>query len=359
MWALASAFLSGTLHLQGTTYELLDRLGVIPFWLFFLAPLAFATEHQRRILLGTLVALGAYLGATALFETLKLYAFVWPKYILDPAYGSHGDRARGPFVEAIANGMGLFACAVAAGMAMAVWRDRPRVRNACGAVLGLCAAGCLFTLTREVWLGAAIGGLAAMAGFAELRRFVLPAIAVGAAMTVIALATVPGFAGSVHSRTHDDSSLWVRKNVARAAVNMIDAKPLLGFGWNGFVPDSGPYFQAADTYPLKGMGVPVHNLLLRNAVELGLIGTALWLLALVLAVGGAILAPPDTPELRVWRIGMVALALDFLVIINFAPSSYAFPTALLWTWAGLLGSPLTRPELAPERRRGRLALVSG
>ena len=232
------------------------------------------------------MALGAYLGATALFETLKLYAFVWPKYILDPAYGSHGDRARGPFVEAIANGMGLFACAVAAGMAMAVWRDRPRVRNACGAVLGLCAAGCLFTLTREVWLGAAIGGLAAMAGFAELRRFVLPAIAVGAAMTVIALATVPGFAGSVHSRTHDDSSLWVRKNVARAAVNMIDAKPLLGFGWNGFVPDSGPYFQAADTYPLKGMGVPVHNLLLRNAVELGLIGTALWLLALVLAVGG-------------------------------------------------------------------------
>ena len=359
VWGLASAFLSGTLHLQGTTYELLDRLGVIPFWLFFLAPLAFATEHQRRILLGTLVALGAYLGATALFETLKLYAFVWPKYILDPAYGSHGDRARGPFVEAIANGMGLFACAVAAGMAMAVWRDRPRVRNACGAVLGLCAAGCLFTLTREVWLGAAIGGLAAMAGFAELRRFVLPAIAVGAAMTVIALATVPGFAGSVHSRTHDDSSLWVRKNVARAAVNMIDAKPLLGFGWNGFVPDSGPYFQAADTYPLKGMGVPVHNLLLRNAVELGLIGTALWLLALVLAVGGAILAPPETPELRVWRIGMVALALDFLVIINFAPSSYAFPTALLWTWAGLLGSPLTRPELAPERRRGRLALVSG
>ena len=240
MWGLASAFLSGTLHLQGTTYELLDRLGVIPFWLFFLAPLAFATEHQRRILLGTLVALGAYLGATALFETLKLYAFVWPKYILDPAYGSHGDRARGPFVEAIANGMGLFACAVAAGMAMAVWRDRPRVRNACGAVLGLCAAGCLFTLTREVWLGAAIGGLAAMAGFAELRRFLLPAIAVGAAMTVIALAAVPGFAGSVHSRTHDDSSLWVRKNVARAAVNMIDAKPLLGFGWNGFVPDSGP-----------------------------------------------------------------------------------------------------------------------
>jgi putative inorganic carbon (HCO3(-)) transporter len=358
VWALGSAFLSGTLHQPGTTYELLDRLGVIPFWLFFLAPLAFATESQRRILLGTLVALGAYLGLTALFEILKLNAFVWPKYILDPRYGSHGDRARGPFVEAIANGMAMFSCAVAAGMAMAVWRERPRVRNACGAVLGLCVAGCLFTLTKEVWIGTVVGGLAALAGFAELRRFVLPSMALGAAITVVALATVPGFAASFHSRTHDESSLWVRKNVARAAVNMIDAKPLLGFGWNGFVPDSAPYFRAADTYPLKGLGVPVHNLLLRNAVELGLIGTALWALAIVLAVGGAILSSPDTPELRVWRIGMVALALDFLVIINFAPSSYAFPTTLLWTWAGLLGSPLTLPELAPERRRRQLALVA-
>jgi O-antigen ligase len=358
VWALGSAFLSGTLHTSGTTYELLDRLGAIPFWMFFLAPLAFATEAQRRILLGTIIVLGGYLGLTALFEILKLNAFVWPKYILDPSYGSHGDRARGPFVESIANGLGLFACAVAAAMGVAVWRSRPRVRNACAAVLGLCVAGCLFTLTREVWLGTAIAGLATLAGFAELRRFVVPAIVAGTVATLLALAVVPGFAGSFHRRTHDDSSLWVRKNVARAALHMIDAKPLLGFGWNNFVPESPPYFRVANDYPMLGIGVPVHNLLLRNAVELGLIGTALWALAMALALGGAILAPPDTPELRVWRIGMVALAFNFLVIINFAPSSYAFPTVLLWTWAGLLGSPLTRPELVPERRRAQLAVVT-
>jgi hypothetical protein len=79
---------------------------------------------------------------------------------------------------------------------------------------------------------------------------------------------------------------------------------------------------------------------------------------MALAIGGAVFAAPDTPELRVWRIGLVAIAVDFLVIINFAPSSYAFPTILLWTWAGLLGSPLTRPEMAPERRRAQLAVVA-
>jgi O-antigen ligase len=358
VWALGSAFFAGTLSHTATVYELLDRLGVVPFWLFFLAPLAFATEGQRRILLGTMIALGAYLGLTALFETFKLNAFVWPKYILDPSYGSHGDRARGPFVESIPNGMGLFACAVAAAMGMAVWRNRPQVRVACAAVAGLCVAGCLFTLTREVWLGTAVAALVTLAGFAELRRFVVPAVVAGTLVTLVALATVPGFSSSFHKRAHDDSSLWVRKSVATAALNMIDAKPLVGFGWNNFVPESLPYFRAAEDYPMRGIGVPVHNVFLRNAVELGLIGTALWTLAMALALGGAVLAAPDTPELRVWRIGMAALALNFLVIINFAPSSYAFPTVLIWVWAGVVGSPLTRPELAPERRRQQLAVVA-
>lgn len=357
VWALGSAFFSGTLTEHGTPYELLDRLGIVPFWLFFLAPLAFATERQRQILLGTMIALGAYLGLTALFEILKLNSLVWPKYILDPSYGSHGDRARGPFVESITNGMGLFSCGVAAAMGVAVWRERPRVRMACAGVAALCLAGCLFTLTREVWLGTAVAALLTLAAFAEVRRFLLPAVVAGALVTVLALATVPGFAASFHSRTHDQSSLWVRKNVARAAVNMIDAKPLLGFGWNNFVPESPSYFRSAETYPMIGIGVPVHNLFLRNAVELGLIGTALWALAMALALGGAAVAAPDRPELRVWQIGMAAIALNFLVIINFAPSSYAFPTALVWVWAGVVGSPLTRPELAPERRRAQLAVV--
>src|SRR4051794_350988 len=357
-WALGAAVFAGALHGTATLYELLDRLGVVPFWLFFLAPVAFATEGQRRILLGTLIVLGGYLGLTALFEALKLNAFVWPKYILDPSYGSHGDRARGPFVESITNGMGLFACGVAAAMGVAVWRERPRVRLACGAVAALCLAGCLFTLTREVWLATAVAALVALAGFSELRKLVVPAVVTGTVVTLLALATVPGFSSSFHTRAHDQSSLWVRKSVATAALNMIDAKPLLGFGWNNFVPQSPSYFRAAEDYPMRGIGVPVHNVFLRNAVELGLIGTALWTLAMALALGGAVFAAPDTPELRVWRMGMAAVALNFLVIINFAPSSYAFPTALVWVWAGVIGSPLTRPELVPERRRQQLAVVA-
>ncbi|HEY7631760.1 MAG TPA: O-antigen ligase family protein [Thermoleophilaceae bacterium] len=346
-WAVVSGLVSGSFRDHNAIWALADNLGAIPFWMFLIAPLAFATESQRRILLGTLIVLGGYLGVTALFETLHLNALVWPKYILDPRYGSHGDRARGPFVEAIANGLGLYACGVAAAIGMSVWRH-PWVRRGCALVIGLCAAGCLFTLTREIWIGAAAGTLLALAGFAELRRYLLPAVAVGAVITLVSLAAIPGFSSSLSGRTHDDSSVWVRKNVARAAINMVNARPLLGFGWNNFQKDSLDYFRQADTYPLKGIGVPVHNVFLLTAVELGLVGATLWALALFLAVGAAIFDSGGPPELRPWRIGLLALFVEVLAVANFGPSTYPFPTLLLWTWAGLVGSRLTRPEPAPE-----------
>ena len=92
-------------------------------------------------------------------------------------------------MESITNGMGLFACGVAATMGVAVWRERMNVRRACAAVAALCLAGCLFTLTREVWLGTAIPALVTLAAFAEVRRFLLPAVVAGALMTLLEIRT--------------------------------------------------------------------------------------------------------------------------------------------------------------------------
>src|SRR5438093_1302521 len=69
-----------------------------------------------------LVALGAYLGLTAVFEGLGLDALIVPRYIADPGAGIHFGRARGPFVEAVADGLALFGCGVAAAVAFTHWR---------------------------------------------------------------------------------------------------------------------------------------------------------------------------------------------------------------------------------------------
>ena len=114
-YATIDAFASHTLTTNAGFFKLVDRFGLIPFLLFGLAPVIYRNERQRRILLGFMVVLGLYLGLIALFETVGLDSLVVPHYILDPNIGlsnvnSQGvaiDRARGPFLDAVSNGVAI------------------------------------------------------------------------------------------------------------------------------------------------------------------------------------------------------------------------------------------------------------
>ncbi len=235
LYAAASAFSAGTLFSNAGFFRLLDRFGVAPFSMFLLAPIAFNDERRRKIFLGALVILGGYLGLTALFETVGPSAFVFPKFILNPALGIHADRARGPFLEAEANGIALYSCALAAMVAFVTWRQQPWVRCAAVAVALLCVLGCLFTLSRGVWLAAVAATIVTMLGFRGLRRFVIPAAGTIAALVIAAFLLVPGFAGKADQRASDRESLWDRTNLSSAAVNMVEMRDLVWL-WLGPLP---------------------------------------------------------------------------------------------------------------------------
>ena len=333
-WAIASAAAGGTLLFRGPVFRLLEPYGLLPFVLFAVAPLAFRTERQRDLLLKTFVLLGAYLSLTTLFDALHLNALVWPKYILDPNYGTHAGRGRGPFVEAVTNGFALYVCAVAAAVAWWRWRGQRNARLVAAVVAVLCVAGVFLCLERSVWLGALAGTLLASVAIGDARRF-LPAVVAALAIAIGAsLALVPGFSRQVSQRAGDQQTIWDRKNMNRAALNMIEARPLLGFGWNTFRARSRDYFQQAREYPLgRTADLNLHSTMLTYAVELGLIGFAIWLLALVFGVGGA-LASRGPPDLRGWRAGMLAVAAAYLIVTNFVPPSQ-FPSFALWLWAGV------------------------
>src|SRR4051812_9755002 len=157
LWAIGSAYAAGTLMGKDGLFALLDKFGLVPFVMFAVAPLVFRTEQQRRVLLGTLVVTGAYLGVTAIFEKVGLDALVFPRYIADPSVGIHFGRARGPFVESVADGLAMFMCAAAAVMGSRLWRGGVRV--ACYAVVVVCAVGMVLTLTRGVWLAGIVAPL--------------------------------------------------------------------------------------------------------------------------------------------------------------------------------------------------------
>jgi O-antigen ligase len=224
-------------------------------------------------------------------------------------------------------------CGVAATIAVVTWRDR-RWRMVAFGVATLCALGVLFTLTRAIWIGAIAGSLLALLGVRSTRRFLVPTVVVGSVLVLGALATVPGLQGQVSKRANDQSPIWDRNNSNRAALRMVKARPLVGFGWGRFSTESTDYYRQSPNYPMT-LVAEVHNVYLSNAAELGLIGGGLWLLALVVAIGGAILRR-GPPELYPWRIGLIGVAAAWLVAAASEPGGVVMPTLLLWTWAGVV-----------------------
>jgi putative inorganic carbon (hco3(-)) transporter len=337
-WAVGSAIAAGTLTQSDGLFGIVDRFAV-PFAVFLLAPIIIRSPRHRQVLLGALVAFGAYLGLTAVFETLGPRALVYPSFILDPSYGYHGGRARGPFIEANANGVGLYVCLVAAAIAVATWRG-PGGRVAAGLVGLLCAAGLLLTLTRSVWIASMLATLVSLAAFRETRRLVIPALAGAAALSLALLAIFPQLQDLAAERRDAHRSVSERRNVNAAAIAMVGERPLLGFGWSTFRERNDGYFPLLEDVPQTAQRrLAVHNVLLTFATELGLIGATLFAVGFLLAVGGAV-ATRGPPELLPWRIGLLAIALFWAVVAMFSPLGQVLPTLIPWLWAGVVLGPI-------------------
>jgi putative inorganic carbon (HCO3(-)) transporter len=332
-YAVTSGVLAGTLGDPATKFSLLDRFGLIPYLAFFAVPFAFRTAADRRVLLAALVGLGAYLGVTALLETTGPSALVIPGYITDPTVGIHFDRARGPFLEANAMGLALFGCGVASVIAAVTWADR-RWRRFAWAVAALCTLGIVFTLTRGTWLAAIAGALVALLSAHRTRRVVLPVAAAVAVAVLGAFLVIPGFQAHATNRLNDQSSVWDRSNSNAAALRMIAVHPLFGFGLGEFQFQSADYYRQAPDFPLTSLR-NIHNVYLAYATELGLVGGGLWLLTLLVTFGAS-LRRRGPPDLQPWRLGLIAVAVSWMVTSATEPLSFPFPALLLWAWAGVV-----------------------
>ena len=349
LYAIASSASAHTLSQHEALFELLDRLGIVPFLLYLVAPAAFATERQRTILLGVLTVVGAYLGATAFFEMVGPHSLVFPSYINDPALGLHDGRARGPFLEAGSDGLAMFCCAVAATMLYGRRHQSQRLRWALGGVVVLCLLGVVLTLTRECWLGAAAGGTLAALVSPRLRRYVPVGVIVAVLAVGGALVVIPGLQAKVSTRAATQNSLWDRYNSDAAALRMFESRPLFGFGWGTFPTKSPAYYHVAKTYPLSSVQ-EVHNVSLSNAAEIGVVGLVLWLVAVISAMS----APwrrRGPPQLEPWKWALIAMVVAWFIQGNFAPVSYAFDNYLPWLIAGVAFGPPSLSSL-PLFRRG-------
>lgn len=338
LWSIGSGIAAQTMGESESIFFVLDRL-VVPMVVFAVAPLVFAEARHREVFLAAMVAMGAYVGLTTFFQAVGPQALVFPRFILDPSVGFHlrfgENRARGPFLEAGVNGMGLFVFAVASAIAVTTWRQ-PRARLLAGAVLVLCGLGLILTLTRAVWLAAIVATVVTLLAGRQTRRFAVPLLLAGAAAVAAALAIIPNLRDNVSDRQSSQRSVWERKDVDAAAVAMVLERPLLGFGLSTFNRENADFYPLlADTPQVAERRIGVHNVFLLVAVSTGLVGLLLFLASFGVAVGSALLTR-GPPELAPWRLGLLAIAVFWLVEANFAPLGHVFADLLPFLWAGIV-----------------------
>jgi O-antigen ligase len=126
---------------------------------------------------------------------------------------------------------------------------------------------------------------------------------------------------------------------------MVESKPLFGFGWSTYTQDVTPYYRLAPSYPVTQIG-GIHNVFLANLVSLGVLGTGLWVLGLLLGVCGPLMRRGPPGAQRLWWSMLLGVSVCWLVVANFTPQDYAFANASLWLIAGITYS-LSRGEPVP------------
>ena len=324
------------------TWGVLAAKYLFPFALFHLAQLVFTEEQRiRRLEVFALVVL-AYLSFTAIVFLLGLRDLVFPKFILDPNLGYHIDRARGPFLQAVANGVSLniLVLLVLHGYRRGTLRSMKTL-----VVLGSVPIAILATMTRSAWLSFAgsLLGLVFVARNAKARLASIAVVAVAVGGLAVVMSTTK--LGSVlGDRLQDSGSVEFREAVYAGSWRMFLDRPITGWGFHQMPANLPGYvgeFHDKVLYP--------HNTYLEILVENGLLGLSLyawlmwelWRLGRGKVHGSEAQSFLDAEFRRWWPILLAVYWVNAALVVM----SYQFVNGILFTVAGILVAQRRRLEV--------------
>lgn len=336
--ALASAFAEPFDH---EAWSLLAAKFIVPFALFHLAQIVFTDErHFRRFEVFAVLVL-AYLSFTSIAFLAGAKSLIFPRFILDESLGFHADRARGPLLQAVANGVSLNVLGI---LALHAYR-RGRI---CGVkivlVLLSVPLAILATMTRAIWLSFA-GTIFVLAWQCENRkvRRACVTVALIAGMGAAVVVSSSKLGESVSDRFREQGPIDYREAVYAGAWQMFLEHPIGGWGFHQMPSELPRYvsgYEEKTLYP--------HNTYLELLVELGVIGfgSYVWLMWELWQLGrGSIPADEASGFLdrgfhRLWPIVLGVYWMNAAMVVM----SYQFVNGLLFTMAGMLAAQRRRAE---------------
>jgi len=281
-----------------------------------------------------LVVLG-YLCLTAIFFIIDAKQLIFPRYTLDESLGYHADRARGPFLQAVANGVTLNLLGL---VALNSFRRR-RLRGVIAfLLLAALPLAIVATKTRAVWLSFALSILVLLfsSPSRRLRRACLCLVLAGG----IALAAVVTFAdgdSSLTDRLEERGPVMFRMAIYQAGWEMFLKKPLAGWGAADMQTELSK--RISDFHQEQFF---FHNTYLEIVVQYGLVGLLLylWIVVDLFKLGRSRSRSASSTnssfldqEFRaIWPLFLGV----YLLNGSFVVMNYQFVNGFLFTLAGLL-----------------------
>jgi putative inorganic carbon (hco3(-)) transporter len=321
------------------TWCLLAAKFIVPFALFHLAGLVFQEERRRRQFESFALVVLAYLCFTSIAFLVGAKSWIFPRFILDESLGYHVDRARGPLLQAVANGVSLNLLGVLALHALL----RGRIRGVKAALLlASLPVAILATMTRAVWLSFAVSVVVLIirSHNRRLRRICVAVTMVGAVGLLITL-SFDEQRRALGDRLHESGPLDFREAVYTGGWQMFLEKPFTGWGVNQMPAELARHvsgYKEKELYP--------HNTYLELLVEHGIFGLALyvWLMWEIWRLGrGRVPRAEHDGLLNVQFHAMWPVLLGiYWVNAGLVVMNYQFVNGLLFTMAGMLAAQQRR-----------------
>lgn len=230
------------------------------------------------------------------------------------------------------------------------------LRRVTPAIVALALFAVFLSLSRGSWLGA---GLALVGLLAVYPRFVGRLLLVGVVVvTALGLGPLRDEIELAQTRVEDEATVAGRIVTNDAALRMITAQPLLGFGYGNFERFDEQFKRQVGDIPLaEGEGGSAHNTYLALAAENGLPALALYLapVAWLLLATWRARDRLSRGSVLGWNLAIVlwlAVA-DQLVVTNFMDMLHAqlWGTTLYWLSLGLIAVAVGVDE-DPEEAAG-------
>jgi O-antigen ligase len=329
---------------QADNWSLFAAKWMVPFALYHLAGFVFNDDASlRKFETFALIVLG-YLSIVAVLFLVDAKSLIFPRYILDESLGIHVDRARGPFLQAVANGVTLNVLGL---LALNSFR-RGSLRRLPSAVLFiLVPLAVLATKTRAVWIGFAgsIVAILFLSSSLRIRRACVCLVIAGGVGLLLAF-SLGEISTDMGDRVQERGPVEFRMGMYQAGVAMFLEKPWIGWGPKPVQAELAK--RISDFHP------PVylfHNTYLEIAVEHGSLGLALygWMFFDIFRLSCKRAANDGSAEIsfldRHFRELWPVLVMVYLLNASFVVMNYQFVNGLLFTLAGMLASQNRRARL--------------